>query len=204
MKILLIGSSGTIGKAVAEYLKNNHYHFNHTNLQLIEAHRTSKAYPLDICNTKNLIEFLNNHAPLDAIVSVIGKTQWEIPKDIKDYRISFEDKAFSQINLALTALDYLNPRSSITLTSGVVGKHISPKGSQMAIVNASIDAFVKTACYEIPNIRLNAVAPSLTNDTFEKHATFFPGQKTALLQDVAKVYARSIYGIETGKIFEVE
>ncbi|PHM44827.1 SDR family oxidoreductase [Xenorhabdus mauleonii] len=205
MKILIIGASGTIGKNVIDNLKKQHVLLtdNQTKLEIIASSRNSKENALDVFDKKQLNDFLSTHKMFDAVVCTFGKTVWTSPEKLSDYEESLNNKALGQINVALQSLKYIKQGGSITLTSGIVGKISSPYGSQTAVTNAAIEAFVRSAASELNNIRINAVSPRLLESSFSHYAKFFPGQETCTGEQVAKGYIRSIYGKETGVVIEI-
>ncbi|MDR0219725.1 MAG: short chain dehydrogenase [Enterobacteriaceae bacterium] len=205
MKILVIGATGNIGKHIISNIKKYHPLLtdNATGLEILQASRHSSEYPLDVFDNKQLARFLSENKMFDAVVCAFGNTRWAIPEKLSDYEESLKDKALSQINVVLHALKYLNPGGSITLTSGVVGKVMSPGGSQTAVTNAVIDAFARSMITESPHIRINVVSPRLLDESFSRFAKFFPGQETCTGEQIAKGYIRSIYGKETGMVIEI-
>ncbi|PHM29961.1 short chain dehydrogenase [Xenorhabdus budapestensis] len=205
MKILVIGATGNIGKHIISNIKKYHPLLidNPTDLEILQASRNSSEYPLDVFDTQQLDSFLSKNKMFEAIVCAFGKTNWTKPEKLSDYEESIKNKALGQINVALRALQYVKPGGSITLTSGIVGKIMSPNGSQTAVTNGAIDAFVRSAATEITNIRINVVSPRLLDESFTSYARFFPGQETCTGEQIAKGYIRSIYGKETGMVIEI-
>ncbi|PHM56888.1 short chain dehydrogenase [Xenorhabdus sp. KK7.4] len=205
MKILVIGATGNIGKHIISNIKKYHPLLadNPTELEIIQASRNSPEYSLDVFDNQKLDNFLSKNKMFEAIICAFGKTNWTKPESLRDYEESIKNKAFGQINVALQALKYIKPGGSITLTSGIVGKIMSPNGSQTAVTNGAIEAFVRSAATEITDARINVVSPKLLDESFTSYAKFFPGQETCTGEQIAKGYIRSIYGKETGMVIEI-
>ncbi|PHM71528.1 short chain dehydrogenase [Xenorhabdus sp. KJ12.1] len=205
MKILVIGATGNIGKHIISNIKKYHPLLadNPTELEIIQASRNSPEYSLDVFDNQQLDNFLSKNKMFEAIICAFGKTNWTKPESLRDYEESIKNKAFGQINVALQALKYIKPGGSITLTSGIVGKIMSPNGSQTAVTNGAIEAFVRSAATEITDARINVVSPKLLDESFTNYAKFFPGQETCTGEQIAKGYIRSIYGQETGVVIEI-
>ena len=64
-KILVIGSTGTLGLSLCKIIKNLN------NYEIIELSRKSKKNPVDITNKKNLISFFKNYPTINCY-----KLQW--------------------------------------------------------------------------------------------------------------------------------
>ncbi|WP_340610594.1 short chain dehydrogenase [Xenorhabdus bharatensis] len=205
MKILVIGATGNIGKHIISNIKKYHPLLadNSTELEIVQASRHSPEYSLDVFDHQQLDNFLSKNKMFEAIICAFGKTNWTKPENLHDYEESIRNKAFGQINVALQALKYIKPGGSVTLTSGIVGKIMSPNGSQTAVTNGAIEAFVRSAATEITNARINVVSPKLLDESFSSYAKFFPGQETCTGEQIAKGYIRSIYGKETGRVIEI-
>ena len=96
----------------------------------------------------------------------------------------------------------LNDGGSITLTTGIMNHDFIKAGSAAAIVNSAIDGFVQAAALDMPRgIRINVVSPALLEDSKELYAEFCPGFEPVAGEVVARAYRKSVYGIQTGRIY---
>ena len=68
MKILIIGASGTIGKAVTEKLKASH--------DVITANHNSGDYQVDLGNKDSIAALFEQVGPVDAVISTTGMAQF--------------------------------------------------------------------------------------------------------------------------------
>ena len=72
-------------------------------------------------------------------------------------------------------------------------------GSPSAIVNIGLDAFVKSASAELPNLRLNTVSATVLEESADAYASVFPGFPPVPGAVAAAAFVRSVYGAETGQ-----
>ena len=89
------------------------------------------------------------------------------------------------------------------VSSGIVGEFAFPGGSSSAVVNRGLDAFVKTASPELPDLRLNTVSATVLEESAAGYASAFPGAKAISGESVGKAFVRSVFGIETGQSIRV-
>ena len=67
-----------------------------------------------------------------------------------------------------------------------------------------IHSFVKAVNLEIENeIRVNAVAPGLVEDAYERYKDFFPGYNPIPMKKVVNGYLRSVEGKERGQVIRI-
>jgi len=57
-----------------------------------------------------------------------------------------------QIRLALIGQHFLNPKGSITFTSGIVSQEPILQGSNATAVNRALEGFVQAAAIEMPQL----------------------------------------------------
>lgn len=99
-----------------------------------------------------------------------------------------------QINVALTAMDYLNDGGSVTLTSGILATDPPIQGTILSTVNGAINGFVTGAYGEFlqKGFRINVVSPALVEGSAEALDDFFPGHIPAKMEHVASGYEKSV------------
>jgi NAD(P)-dependent dehydrogenase (short-subunit alcohol dehydrogenase family) len=114
MKIVIIGASGTVGRAVTEALSRRH--------EVIRVGRTQGDYQVDITSQESVQALFEKIGPVDAIVSASGGLHFGPLATMKDsdFNQGLQDKLLGQVRLALTGQHYLNEGGSITLISGIV------------------------------------------------------------------------------------
>lgn len=198
MKVMVIGATGTIGKAVVAELAPRH--------EIIEVGKTRGQYQADISDASSIRALLARTGKIDAIAATTGKVHFgPLPAmTIDQFRIGLNDKLLGQVQLAMIALEFLNDGGSITLTSGVLSHDPILSGASASAVNGAIDSFVKAAAIELPRgIRINAVSPTVLEESLDVYGPFFRGFDAVPARRVALAYSKSIEGAQTGQVYSV-
>jgi len=95
----------------------------------------------------------------------------------------------------------VNDGGSFTLTSGVLSRVPMPGSGAISLVNAGLEGFTRAAALEAPrNIRVNIVSPPWVTETLLALKMDPSGGLPAAA--VARAYARSVLGTETGAVIE--
>ena len=169
MKIIIIGASGTVGRAVTEALSRRH--------EVIRVGRTQGDEQVDITSQASVQALFEKVGRVDAIISASGGLYWPLAtmKD-SDFNQGLQDKLLGQVRLALTGQHYLNDGGSITLISGIVAHEPIAQGVNATTVNAALEGFVRAAACELPRgIRINLISPTVLTESVETYDGFFPG-----------------------------
>jgi len=198
MRILIIGGNGTIGKKISS-------HFAEKN-EIIVAGRKSGDINVDIADSNSLKLLFEKTGNLDAIICIAGEAKWanfnELTED--DYYIGLKSKLMGQVNLVRIGQNYLNPNSSITLSSGILADDPVIKTTSAAMVNGGIHSFVQAVALEIKNgIRVNVVSLGVVEDAYEKYKEYFPGHNPIPMNKVVNAYVRSVQGRKNGEIIRI-
>ncbi|HZU52903.1 MAG TPA: short chain dehydrogenase [Holophagaceae bacterium] len=202
-RILLVGASGTLGRAVAAELGTRH--------DIIQAGRTGGDVRMDLTDPASLVKALASLGKLDAVISTAGHVKFAPleafqagPLAESGYGIGLADKLMGQVNLALAAREHLNDGGSITLTSGILSGQPIVAGSSASMVNGAMDAFVRAAAIELPRgIRINAVSPNVLAESMGDYGPFFRGFEAVPAARAALAFSRSVEGRQTGQVYEV-
>ncbi|QQQ00376.1 short chain dehydrogenase [Lysobacter enzymogenes] len=197
MKILLVGASGTLGRAIAQTLSHH---------EILAAGRSSAQYPVDITDDASVEALLRKTGKLDAIVSAAGALHFGPLSEMKpaDFAIGLNDKLLGQVRLALLGQHHLSDGGSITLTTGIVSAEPIRAGANASAVNRAIEGFVAGAACELPRgLRINAVSPSVLSESMDAYGAFFPGFEPVPAARAALAYRRSVEGVQSGRTFEV-
>jgi NAD(P)-dependent dehydrogenase (short-subunit alcohol dehydrogenase family) len=198
MKILVVGASGTIGRAVVEELGSRH--------DIVRAGRSSADLELDITDLDSIRRAFAKAGRLDAVVSTTGKVKFAPFANMSpdDYQIGLKDKLMGQVNLVLVGREHLNDGGSFTLTSGVLDSDPIRAGSSASMVNGAVNAFVIAAAIEIPRgLRINGVSPGVIAESMKDYGPFFRGFEPVPAARAALAYAKSVEGAQTGQVYRV-
>ena len=198
MMVLVVGASGTIGRAIVEELGQRH--------EVITAGRSSGELQTDITDSTAIRTMFERAGSVDALVSAPGKVKFAPFENMEaeDYEIGLKDKLMGQVNLVLIGRDYLSDGGSFTLTTGVLDSDPIREGTSASMVNGAINAFVAAAAIEMPRgQRINVVSPGVIEEAMEVYAPFFRGFEPVPAARAALAYAKSVEGAQTGRVYRV-
>jgi NAD(P)-dependent dehydrogenase (short-subunit alcohol dehydrogenase family) len=198
MNIIVIGASGTIGRAVVEELGARH--------DIIEVGRTSGKHQVDITDIAGVRNLFERVGKADGVVVTAGDLHFGPLSDMTpaQFGIGLQHKLMGQVNVALAAQHYLNEGGSITLTSGIVGDEPIRFGVNATTVNAAVEGFARAAALELPRgLRINVVNPSVLQESMDAYGPYFHGFEPVPARRVALAYVKSVDGLQTGKVIRV-
>lgn len=203
LRILLVGASGTLGRAVAAELGARH--------EVIRAGRKGPDAKLDFTDAAALGPTLKALGPLDAVISTAGHVRFApleafapAPLAESGYGVGLADKLMGQVNLALAAREFLKEGGSITLTGGILAEQPIVAGSSASMVNGALEAFVRAAAIELPRgLRINLVSPNVLEESMGEYGPFFRGFEAVPAARAALAYSRSVEGRQTGQVYRV-
>lgn len=198
MRILVVGGTGTIGKAVVNELAQRH---------TVVVARKQGDLQVDICNIDSIENMYKNLGKIDAVVSVAGNVHFgELTQmSSEQYFIGLNNKLMGQVNLVLQGLKYVNDNGSFTLTSGILNRDPIRLGSSAAMVNGGLDGFVKAAALELTRgLRINCISPTVIVESMPKYAEYFRGFIPVPVAKVAQAYSKSVEGAQTGQVYLVD
>lgn len=195
MRILVVGATGTVGKAAAAALAARH--------EIIKAGRSSGDVTVDVLDIASITAMFNKIGDVDAVVSTTGHTYFGplATMTAENFRSGLNDKLMGQINLVLVGQHKVKAGGSITLTSGVLDRDPILKGANAAAVNGALGAFVKSAALEMPRgIRINVVSPGLLEESAQKYDGFFPGHQTVSSARTGLAFVKCVEGALNGQV----
>jgi NAD(P)-dependent dehydrogenase (short-subunit alcohol dehydrogenase family) len=198
MRIILIGASGTIGKAVKAELEQRH--------EVISAGRHSGDLQLDITDSESIHTAFAKAGKFDAIISCAGHAKWApfAEMNAEDYELGLKDKLMGQVNLVLIGREYINEGGSFTLSSGVTDHDPIPMASSASMVATALSGFVMAAAIEMTNgMRINVVSPGVIEEAMAVFAPYFRGHNPVPAARAALGYAKSVEGLQTGQTFRI-
>lgn len=202
-RILLIGATGVIGKAVEQALNQQH--------KVISAGISDCDYNFDFSDPEQLLKALEQIGELDAIISTAGRANFVNLSEVtvanladSPYGLGIMDKLMGQVNLALAARDYLSDGGSITLTSGTTSDEPIIGGSSLSMVNGALEKWALAAATEMPRgIRINVVSPSLAAESPPPALAAFAGFQPIPAARIALAYVRCVESLITGQTLRI-
>lgn len=198
MKIVLIGASGTIGKAVGKELSARH--------EVISVGSSSGDYQADIADIAQVRALFEQVGKVDAVVVAAGAIHFGALAELQPehFRVGIDSKLMGQVNVAQVAQEYLNDGGSITLVSGIVADHPIRYGANATMVNAAVEGYARAAAIELPRgLRINVVSPTVLEESMEGYGPYFRGFEPAPGSRVALAFSRSVEGAQTGQVYKV-
>lgn len=203
LRVLVVGASGTLGRAVATALGMRH--------DIVTAGRSSGDVRLDLTDPASIEAALAKAGKLDAVVSTAGKVKFAPLAEFKAaaygeslHTTGIADKLLGQVNLALAARAHLRDGGSVTLTTGILTEQPIALGSSASLVNGAVEAFVRAAAIELPRgLRINAVSPTVLTESMEGYGPFFRGFEPVSAARAAQAFCRSVEGLQTGQVYKI-
>src|SRR5258706_16079668 len=133
MRILVIGATGTIGRAVVEALSPRH--------EIVAVSHTRAPLTVDIAIPASIRAMYDAVRKVDAVVSAAGQAKFAPLTALtdEDFAFSLAQKLMGQVNLVRFGLDHVRDRGSFVLTSGVLGRAPMVGGAAISLVNAGLE-----------------------------------------------------------------
>lgn len=198
MKIILVGASGTIGRAVDAELSARH--------EIVRVGRSSGDIHADIADPASIEKLYAAVGPFDAVICASGKVTFGALEDFTagSFELGLRNKLMGQVNLVLLGMKHIRDGGSFTLTSGLLNDDPIREGVSAALTNGGIDGFVHGAAIALPRgLRINAVSPTVLEESLPSYGPYFRGYKAVPAAEVALGYARSVEGAQTGRIYRI-
>jgi len=194
MRVLVVGATGTIGRAVVAGLQGRH--------EVVPAHRRGKVR-VDLADPGSIALLYHVVGRVDAVVSCAGDARFGPLAELKDddFAYSLANKLMGQVNLVRLGFAAVSDGGSFTLTSGILARKPSPGSAAISLVNGGLEAFVGAATLEAPRgIRVNVVSPPWVSETLAA-LQMDPAQGLPAAT-VARAYVRSVEGTDRGAVLQ--
>jgi NAD(P)-dependent dehydrogenase (short-subunit alcohol dehydrogenase family) len=198
MKVLVVGASGTLGRAVVAALQKEGH-------EVVEASRSGR-HTVDITDTSSIDALYESVGSIDAVACAAGKTPFVALEDLttEQFHSGINDKLMGQVELVRRGIPHVRDGGSFTVISGVVGPEPIRTGVVPSLVNGGLDYFVRAAAVEMPRgIRINAVSPTVLAESWDAYGATFPGFPPVAAAEVGGAYVRSVDGAQTGQTYRV-
>ncbi|GEO02637.1 short chain dehydrogenase [Adhaeribacter aerolatus] len=197
MKIVVLGATGTIGKAVMELLQSKGH-------EVIAAARSTSP-SIDITDPASIDRFYAQVGEVDAIVSVAGEAAFVQVDKLTDEQVqlSINSKLLGQINMVRKGLTRLRPNGVAVITGGFLAYIPAPQTAMIAMVNAGLEGFTKAAALDLTEgRRILIVHPPWVAETAA--ALGMDPSPWPNAAKTAEAYLTAIEGTKTGKPIFVE
>ena len=195
MKVIVIGATGTIGRAVADALAERH--------DVVRVGHSHGEHQVDIGSSESIERLFGEVGEFDALVSCAGNAAFRPLEQLSeaDFHLGLHHKLMGQVNLVRLGLEHVRDGGSFTLTSGVLAKEPMPGGAAISPVNAAVEGFALAAALELPRgVRVNVVSPPWVSETLV--AMGQDGAHGQPAASVAKAYVASVEGSQSGRTLD--
>jgi NAD(P)-dependent dehydrogenase (short-subunit alcohol dehydrogenase family) len=187
MRIVVIGATGTIGRAVTAAVSGH---------EVVPVSRPR----VDLSDPSTVDALFAEISPADAVIccAASGRLTLVTEGSDEDFTTGADTKLLGQVHLIRRAVHHLRDGGSITITSGRFDQP-TPGGAFGALVNSGLEAFVRAAAAELPRgLRVNAVSPGWVSETLT--ALGMTDQEGTPAAEVATAYVTAVEGTMTGEI----
>ena len=195
MRILIVGATGTIGRAVVAAVSAGN--------EIVPVSRRSTPITVDLAEPASIRDMYRSTGKVDAVLCAAGLAKFAPLAQLSDadFRFCLDNKLMGQVNLVRFGFEHVADRGSFTLTSGILARSPMAGSAAISLVNAGIEGFVRAAALEAPRgIRVNAVSPPWVSETLQA-LKMDPSQGLPAAV-VARSYLRSVTGTDTGSVLE--
>jgi len=195
MRILVVGATGTIGRAILAALSAGN--------EVIPASLRSATIKVDIADPGSIQRMYRSLGRVNAVVCAAGQAKFAPLAQLSDadFRFCLDNKLMGQVNLVRFGFEHMEDGGSFTLTTGILAQTPMPGSAAISLVNAGLEGFVRAAALEAPrHIRVNAVSPPWVSETLQ--ALKMDSSQGLPADTVAQAYVRSVTGKETGSTLQ--
>ena len=195
MRILVVGATGTIGRAVVAALSADH--------EIVAVSRRSTPLTVDLAVAASISEMYRAAGKVNAVVCAAGEARFAPLAQLSDddFQFCLNNKLMGQVNLVRIGFDHVADGASFTVTSGILARSPMTGSAAISLVNAGLEGFVRAAALEAPRgIRVNVVSPPWVTETLQ--ALKMDPSHGLPAAVVARSYVRSVTGTETGSTVE--
>jgi len=171
MKAVVIGSSGTIGKAVAQLLKDKGH-------EVVEASRSTQP-GVNIDDAATIDNFYATLGQVDAIICAAGSAAFTTLDQLTDEQVRFSvnSKLSGQVNVVRKGLSNLSANGVFVITGGFLAYSPTPQTAMISMVNAGLEGFAKAAALGLTEgRRIVVVHPPWVAETAAKLGMDNPAQ----------------------------
>jgi NAD(P)-dependent dehydrogenase (short-subunit alcohol dehydrogenase family) len=196
MKILVVGGTGIIGKAVVDLLKKEH--------EVIAIGKNGGDYQVDIESKSSIKKMFEDFKDVDGVISTTGMANIGPLNKLtdEDFDLAINNKLRGQVDLIRVAINNVKDNGFVVLTTGVAAHKPFPGGSAISMASAGLEGFVKAIELEKErNIKVNVVRPVMVTESAELWNLNVP--VTVSAADTARVYKAVIELEESAAMYDV-
>jgi NAD(P)-dependent dehydrogenase (short-subunit alcohol dehydrogenase family) len=198
MRILHVGATGTIGRAVASALAGRGH-------EVLRVGATDGDLRVDLADASSIEALFAAAGAVDAVVCTAGVARFGPLEQLTDadFATSLANKLMGQVNLIRRGLGSVRPGGSFTLTSGTLSERPAAATSAAALTGAAVEVFARAAAIDLAGRwRINVVSPGPVADSRVARG----GDPTGAIwaKDLAADYVALVEGTRTGEVVTAE
>ncbi|AYF76404.1 short chain dehydrogenase [Nocardia yunnanensis] len=196
MRIVVVGGAGTIGRKLVPALRSRGH-------EVVVAGRASGDVRVDLTAHDTVEALYREVGAVDAIVGVAAHGALDEFGTLTANSLADNMKAkfFGQVDLVLTGQHHCADGASFTLTSGIFADEAWPHVTGGGVISGALHSFILSAAIELPRrMRINAVSPTMIDDSKDAFASSFPGMRPVSVDELVTHYLHCVEGDETGQI----
>lgn len=187
MRILIVGATGMIGKAVVQRLSDKH--------EIIKVGYSAGDFKVDLGSKESIEALFKAVGTVDAVICMAGAAGFAPLNELDDaaFDLALTNKLMGQINLVRVGQSHVSDGGSFTLTAGILSREPMIGSVAISMANGALESFVKAAALELDrDLRVNAVSPIFVKETMEMMGM---GPASGLsAADTAKAYEAAVEG----------
>jgi NAD(P)-dependent dehydrogenase (short-subunit alcohol dehydrogenase family) len=201
-KVLIIGGTGGIGRALAERYASLESEVILTSRSAERAEATAaeiggnvRGIALDIAEPENIAESLADVGEIDRLLIVAIERDYNTVRDydLEKARRAVTVKLVGYTEVVHTMLDRFTDEAAVVIFGGLAGERPYPGSTTVTMVNGAVRSMIKTMAVELAPIRFNAIHPGVIGDTpawsdkpeaIKAVAERTPGGRLATTEDV--------------------
>jgi NAD(P)-dependent dehydrogenase (short-subunit alcohol dehydrogenase family) len=195
MRILIVGATGTIGRAIVAALTGRH--------DLVLASRSTAPEQVDLADPASIRALYARVGQVDAVINASGQAAFKPLTDLTDadFTLSLTSKLMGQVNLVRYGVASVTDSGSFTITAGSLAREPAHAAAAISLVNAGLEGFTRSAALDMPRgLRINVVSPPWVAETLQALGRDPATGLSAAA--VAKAYVASVEGKQTGAVLD--
>ncbi len=195
MKVIVIGATGTIGRAIVQAIGDRH--------EVVPVSFSKSMITVDISDKTSITKMFETTGRVDAVIIAAGLAKFG-PMDSltdADFALGLNKKLMGQVNLVRLGLDHVKDNGSFTLTSGILSRLPMKGSTSISLENSAIEGFSRAAALEMPRgIRINTISPNWVIDTLK--AFNMDESIGTPVEVIARTYVLAMEGSMTGQVID--
>jgi NAD(P)-dependent dehydrogenase (short-subunit alcohol dehydrogenase family) len=173
-KVLIVGGTGGIGRALAERYASLESEVILTSRSAERAEAlaaeiggNTRGIALDIAEPENIAAQLADVGTIDRLLIVAIERDYNT---VRDYDLAKAKRAVTvklvgYTEVVHTMLNRFNRDASVVIFGGLAGQRPYPGSTTVTMVNGAVSSMIKTMAVELAPIRFNAIHPGVIGDT---------------------------------------